>query len=88
MSESPPVDPLLLLIHGFQVCLNKNDYDLRRSDPYHTGDVDFDDYEYGLSNDGRDSAALHPCLGLKRILSGRTFYYSTTFDLTNCLQDR
>ncbi|KAL8777105.1 MAG: hypothetical protein Q9213_008004 [Squamulea squamosa] len=30
----------------------------------------------------------HPCIELKKILSGGTFYYSVDFDLTNRLQDR
>jgi len=30
----------------------------------------------------------HPCLALKKLLSGGTFYYSADFDLTRRLQDR
>ena len=38
--------------------------------------------------DLHDAALEHPCAELKKILSGGTFYYSLTFDLTNRLQDR
>lgn len=74
-------------IYAREVCLNREDYDLRRPDLYGFEDTGYDEYDYGY-NDGRDSAPVHPCHELKRILSGGTFYYSTTFDLTNCLQDR
>ena len=38
--------------------------------------------------DLQESAIDHPCIELKKILSGGTFYYSVDFDLTNRLQDR
>ena len=47
----------------------------------------------GLDDDGLDYGARphtleHPCLALKKLLGGGTFYYSTDFDLTNRLQNR
>lgn len=43
-----------------------------------------------LDEDGSDYRGIleHPCLALRKLLSGGTFYYSTDFDLTNCLQNR
>lgn len=87
MSESLLAYCLILPIDVDEVCLTKEVYDLYRFDSYGSEDIANDEYEYGR-NDGRDSAPMHPCNELKRVLSGGTFYYSTTFDLTNRLQDR
>ena len=68
-------------------CLNRSDYDVllnEHIDPY---SADVDSYEYGHSTD-HEPQLQHPCLELKRILGGSTFYYSVDFDLTNQLQDR
>lgn len=43
---------------------------------------------YGHGLDAHETAMDHPCLELRKMLSGGTFYYSTDFDLTNRLQDR
>ncbi len=43
---------------------------------------------YNQGPDLRDNAIDHPCIELKKVLSGGTFYYSVDFDLTNRLQDR
>ncbi|KAI9812660.1 MAG: inositol polyphosphate 5-phosphatase [Thelocarpon impressellum] len=60
-------------IHAVEFhCLNSSEYD---NVPIDEEDLPRDGYE-------------HPCLALKKLLSGGTFYYSTDFDLTNRLQDR
>lgn len=43
---------------------------------------------YAYEPDAHEGVVNHPCLELKKILSGGTFYYSVDFDLTNPLQDR
>lgn len=57
-------------------CLNSTEYDQITVDEYN--------YPEDTVRDGYE----HPCLELKKLLSGGTFYYSTDFDLTNRLQDR
>ncbi|KAL8807496.1 MAG: hypothetical protein Q9182_000661 [Xanthomendoza sp. 2 TL-2023] len=47
-----------------------------------------DDAPYGHGHDPRENIVDHPCLELKKMLSGGTFYFSVDFDLTNRLQDR
>ncbi|KAL9014523.1 MAG: hypothetical protein Q9173_000824 [Seirophora scorigena] len=47
-----------------------------------------DEYIYGYGQDAHEPALNHPCLELRKIFSGGTFYYTTEFDLTNRLQDR
>lgn len=72
-------------------CLNRDDldYDLYQEiDPY---SVDYGPpyrHEHTHRVDPHDPALEHPCSELKKILSGGTFYYSLTFDLTNRLQNR
>lgn len=51
---------------------------------YPTAYLDEDGYDYS----GRQTIVEHPCLAIKKLLSGGTFYYSTDFDLTNRLQNR
>lgn len=71
-------------------CLNRSDYDHLLNDqvnPFPTDQLDPDGYDH---NSHRDALAAqeHPCLALKKLLSGGSFYYSTDFDLTKRLQDR
>lgn len=69
-------------------CLNRSDYDHLLHDqvnPFPTDDLDANGYDYG---DHRDSMFEHPCMALKKLLSGGSFYYSADFDLTKRVQDR
>ena len=68
-------------------CLNRDDFDYElHSEIDHS--VDYGS-PYRLEQTHPHEAAIeHPCSELKKILSGGTFYYSLTFDLTNRLQDR
>ncbi|TKA27759.1 hypothetical protein B0A50_04860 [Salinomyces thailandicus] len=69
-------------------CLNRTDYDYMLSDqvnPFPTDSLDADGQEYGGH---REPIMEHPCLALKKLLSGGSFYYSADFDLTKRLQDR
>ena len=59
-------------------CLNSSLYD----------QVSYDESNHHLADDAPPDQFEHPCLQLKKLLSGGTFYYSTDFDLTNRLQDR
>ncbi|KAI9674662.1 MAG: inositol polyphosphate 5-phosphatase [Caeruleum heppii] len=71
-------------------CLNTSEYDQVLNEdlnPYPTDDPSPDGFELG-SSQRREPLQEHPCLALKKLLSGGTFYYSTDFDLTNRLQDR
>lgn len=69
-------------------CLSRSDYDhLLNSqvNPFPTDDLDSDGFDpYGH----KESPLEHPCMELKKLLSGGSFYYSTDFDLTKRLQDR
>lgn len=74
-------------------CLNKNDFDYQSyGDPnahaYPTGDFLSDGHDSSSDADPRDQTFEHPCVELKKVLSGGTFYYSVDFDLTNRLQSR
>ncbi|KAL8731734.1 MAG: hypothetical protein Q9166_003181 [cf. Caloplaca sp. 2 TL-2023] len=72
-------------------CLNRSDYDSQffdGTDPYLAQSVSPDEQAYGYGYDSQESTVDHPCVELKKILSGGTFYYSVDFDLTNRLQDR
>ena len=72
-------------------CLNKDDYDYelyREIDPYHADRESSYRHEPAHGVDLHDATIEHPCSDLKKILSGGTFYYSLTFDVTNRLQDR
>lgn len=44
--------------------------------------------EDGLDYGGGQPILEHPCLAIRKLLSGGSFYYSTDFDLTNRLQNR
>ncbi|KAF8463265.1 SacI homology domain-containing protein [Kalaharituber pfeilii] len=68
-------------------CLNRSDYDRMLEmevNSYSTAYLDEDGFDYS----GRQPTMEHPCLAIKKLLSGGTFYYSTDFDLTNRLQNR
>ena len=69
-------------------CLNKADYDYllnNQVNPFPTDDLDSDGFDrYG----NKDPVLEHPCMALKKLLSGGSFYYSADFDLTKRLQDR
>lgn len=51
---------------------------------YPTDGVDEDGYDHRHGQPPLE----HPCLALKKLLSGGSFYYSADFDLTRRLQDR
>ncbi|KAL8936898.1 MAG: hypothetical protein Q9211_003961 [Gyalolechia sp. 1 TL-2023] len=72
-------------------CLNKGDYDHQFQDevnPYPTSYASGDDHSHAHGPDSYEPISSHPCVELKKLLSGGTFYYSVDFDLTNRLQDR
>ena len=54
---------------------------------YHYDNDSSEGLDQRSSTDHRDSIE-HPCLALKKLLGGGTFYYSADFDLTNRLQRR
>lgn len=69
-------------------CLNRGDYDHMLNDqvnPFPTDGLDADGRDYG---NYREPAVEHPCMAIKKLLSGGSFYYSVDFDLTKRLQDR
>lgn len=55
----------------------------REVNSYNTSSLDEDGLDYS-----GNPILEHPCLALRKLLSGGTFYYSTDFDLTNRLQNR
>jgi hypothetical protein len=68
-------------------CLNRGDYDHLLNDqinPFPTDGVDAD----GWDHNHREPTLEHPCMALKKLLSGGSFYYSADFDLTKRVQDR
>ncbi|KAF7194949.1 Inositol-1,4,5-trisphosphate 5-phosphatase 1 [Pseudocercospora fuligena] len=69
-------------------CLNRSDYDHLLHDqvnPFPTDSLDADGFDHG----GHKEPLLeHPCMALKKLLSGGSFYYSADFDLTKRVQDR
>ncbi|KAF2789262.1 hypothetical protein K505DRAFT_96534 [Melanomma pulvis-pyrius CBS 109.77] len=72
-------------------CLSSSNYDSLLNDevnPYPTDTIDDDGFEVGFGRGKGESPLEHPCLALKKILSSRTFYYSSDFDLTRRLQER
>ena len=72
-------------------CLTSNEYDHQLHDeinPYPTIYTSGDERSYNHGPDSYEPTTIHPCLELKRLLSGGTFYYSVDFDLTNRLQNR
>ncbi|WPH03674.1 Hypothetical protein R9X50_00655700 [Acrodontium crateriforme] len=69
-------------------CLSRSDYDHLLYDqinPFPTDGLDSDGYDHG---NHKDALLEHPCMALKKLLSGGSFYYSADFDLTKRLQDR
>ncbi|KAK4500341.1 hypothetical protein PRZ48_008530 [Zasmidium cellare] len=69
-------------------CLNRADYDHLLHDqvnPFPTDGLDADGYDHGGH---KEPLVEHPCMALKKLLSGGSFYYSADFDLTKRLQDR
>ncbi|PIA90510.1 Inositol-1,4,5-trisphosphate 5-phosphatase 1 [Cercospora beticola] len=69
-------------------CLNSSQYDHLLHDqvnPFPTDHLDADGFDHGGH---REPLLEHPCMALKKLLSGGTFYYSADFDLTKRIQDR
>ncbi|QIW99882.1 hypothetical protein AMS68_005400 [Peltaster fructicola] len=69
-------------------CLNKSDYDHLLNDqvnPFPTDGLDADGFDH---SGHKEPLIEHPCMALKKLLSGGSFFYSTDFDLTKRLQDR
>ncbi|KAI5358955.1 Putative SAC domain, endonuclease/exonuclease/phosphatase [Septoria linicola] len=69
-------------------CLNSSQYDHLLHDqvnPFPTDQLDADGFDHGGH---REPLLEHPCMALKKLLSGGTFYYSADFDLTKRVQDR
>ncbi|KAI9757099.1 MAG: hypothetical protein M4579_003577 [Chaenotheca gracillima] len=79
-------------IHAVEFyCLNRTDFDSLLNDeinPYPTDTLSQDGFEQSSAHGRREAVFEHPCLALKKLLSGGTFYYSTDFDMTNRIQDR
>ncbi|KAI9728976.1 MAG: inositol polyphosphate 5-phosphatase [Chrysothrix sp. TS-e1954] len=73
-------------------CLNSSEHDHLLHDDinlYNTDTLDEDGFEHDQHHQGRKEGTLeHPCLALRKLLSGGSFYYSVDFDLTNRIQDR
>lgn len=71
-------------------CLNRSDYDHLLGDsinPFPEETIEADNWDYqGQSQ--REAMLEHPCIALKKMLSGGSFYFSTDFDLTKRVQDR
>lgn len=55
---------------------------------YPTDTLDEEGYDHGHTHGRREPVLEHPCLALRKLLSGGSFYYSADFDLTSRLQDR
>ena len=71
-------------------CLNRNDYDHLLNDainPYSEDTIEAENWDYNGQSQ-RESLMDHPCVALKKMLSGGSFYFSTDFDLTKRVQDR
>jgi hypothetical protein len=69
-------------------CLNSSDFDHLLHDqinPFPTDGLDADGYDHVGH---REPLLEHPCMALKKLLSGGSFYYSADFDLTKRVQDR
>ena len=74
--------------HKILDCINKSDYDsltLDRLNNFSTDDPDEDNFDHYHA---KDPVLEHPCMAMKKLLSGGSFYYSADFDLTRRLQDR
>ena len=85
-------DETVQRIHSVEFyCLTRSDYDQFLQDEvnkYPGYGQGSDEYETSLATEHGDQAVEHPCLELKKLLSGGNFYYSVDFDLTRRLQDR
>ncbi|KAK5737481.1 Inositol-1,4,5-trisphosphate 5-phosphatase 1 [Elasticomyces elasticus] len=71
-------------------CLTTGNYDYllnEQVNPFPTDGLDADGYDHGPRHTG-EPILEHPCMALKKLLSGGSFYYSADFDLTKRLQDR
>lgn len=71
-------------------CLNRSDYDHLLGDsinPFPDETIEAENWDYN-SQAQRESLMEHPCVALKKMLSGGSFYFSTDFDLTKRVQDR
>jgi endonuclease/exonuclease/phosphatase family metal-dependent hydrolase len=71
-------------------CLNRDNYDHLLNDainPYSDDTIEADNWDYNGQSQ-RESLMDHPCVTLKKMLSGGSFYFSTDFDLTKRVQDR
>ena len=89
--QSPVLSQTWSLLTRILDCLNRDDFDYelhQELDPYYVDHVPPYKHEHTHGLDPHDAVLEHPCSELKKILSGGTFYYSLTFDLTNRLQDR
>ncbi|CAD0018039.1 unnamed protein product [Aureobasidium pullulans] len=68
--------------------ITSSDYDsltLDRLNNFSTDDLDEDNFDHYHA---KDPVLEHPCMAMKKLLSGGSFYYSADFDLTRRLQDR
>ncbi|KAM0721709.1 hypothetical protein Q7P37_002634 [Cladosporium fusiforme] len=71
-------------------CLNSSNYDHLLGDsinPFPEETIEADNWNYN-SQAQREALMEHPCIALKKMLSGGSFYFSTDFDLTKRVQDR
>jgi endonuclease/exonuclease/phosphatase family metal-dependent hydrolase len=71
-------------------CLNRGDYDHLLGDainPFPEDTIEADNWDF-QGQAQRESLLEHPCMALKKMLSGGSFYFSTDFDLTKRVQDR
>ncbi|KAK3677524.1 Inositol-1,4,5-trisphosphate 5-phosphatase 1 [Recurvomyces mirabilis] len=69
-------------------CLTRSDFDHllnEQINPFPTDDLDAGGHDHGRN---QEPLLEHPCMALKKLLSGGSFYYSADFDLTKRLQDR
>lgn len=69
-------------------CLSRPDYDhllIDQVNPFPDDSLGEDGFNHGHKG---DPLLEHPCMALKKLLSGGSFYYSADFDLTKRLQDR
>jgi hypothetical protein len=84
--------PLLHWADNKKGCLNRNDFDHESygdaNAHAYPGETVLSDGHQSSYEADRDPALEHPCVELKKVLSGGTFYYSVEFDLTNRLQNR
>jgi hypothetical protein len=67
-------------------CLNRADY--ATGFDHEVASRPAEEFNYSALFEGRDAVADHPSLGLKKLLSDGSFYYSLDFNLTDRLQNR